>query len=192
MKKPTRVIAGVTLIISLGVFAAPAFSVESETPKTVEETICEAIGPQRIVLASAVQAAAADLAAQEDDVNEAANDLDDSSTALGTTGLAYMRALDGTGNETGTSNAFQAAAAQFTEDIVTFVDEVDELDADLTNAGVNDAVLRYYTTFCPAPTPSPTPTPTPTASPTPTPSPSPTDSGGLGSLLSQLLGGLLG
>ena len=190
MKKPTRVIAGVTLIISLGVFAAPAFSVESESPKTVEETVCEAIGPQRIVLASAVQAGAADVAAQEDDVNEAANDLDDSSTALGTTGLAYMRALDGTGNETGTANAFQAAAAQFTEDIVTFVDEVDELDADLTNLGINDSVLRYYTTFCPAPTPSPSPSPS--VSPSPTPSPTPTDSGGLGSLLSRLLGGLLG
>lgn len=57
------------------------------------------MGPLRDTLATAVQAATAAVAAHEDAVNDAAGDLDESSTALGTTGLAYIRALDGTGNE---------------------------------------------------------------------------------------------
>lgn len=186
MNRTTRAIAGITLIVLTGVFAAPLQAVESESP-TTEETICEAVDPLRDVLATAVQAGNSSVTAREDAVSNAANALDDSSTALGTTALAYLRALDGTGNERTTLTAVQNAAALFTTDVVAFIDSVDDLEAGLLDLGINKAVLRYYIGLCPAPTPSPSPTPS--VSPTPSPTPPP---GGLGGLLSNLLGGLFG
>ena len=187
MRKLTRLIAAsLTSIVAVGVFGVPAAQAQTGN---VEETLCDAYAPLQEDLEDLVAQLTGVLDDRQEAVQDAANDLESSSTAAGTAGLAYVRAIDTNGNTTGTLNAFAVAITQFSEDVADYIAAVDALDKTITDLSLNKAVLNYITNLCSGPAPTPSPTPTETASPTPSPSPT---SGGLGDLLGDLLGGLLG
>lgn len=148
MTKAARIlIAGLTCVFVLGIFAVPASSAESTS---IEDSTCDSVGPTTASLAEAVAQGAEDVEDAQQAFEAADSALDASSTALGTTGLAYIRALDGVGNERTTLNAFSAAAVAFSEDIVDYTGTLDTYAGGLTNTGVNAAVLNYLTALCPS------------------------------------------
>ncbi len=139
-------VAVLTSVLVLGIFAAPASSVEAGS---VEDTTCTALGPATATFAEAVEQGIDNVEGAQEAFDAADSDLDTSSAALGTTGLAYIRALDGTGNERTTLNAFSAAAIAFSDDVVEYVDTVDTYSSDLMSTGLNSSVLNYLTGLCP-------------------------------------------
>jgi DNA-binding PucR family transcriptional regulator len=147
MKKAARILtAGLTCVFVLGL-AVPASSVESTS---VEDSVCDSIGPTSASFAEAVAEGAEAVEDAQQAFEAADSALDSSSTALGTTGLAYVRALDGEGNERTTLDAFSAAAVAFSDDLVDYVETLDAYTGSLTSTGINAAVLNYLTALCPS------------------------------------------
>ncbi|HEU4868946.1 MAG TPA: hypothetical protein VFV09_14630 [Actinomycetota bacterium] len=146
-RTPRILVAALTSVLMLGIFAAPASSAEAGS---VEDTTCDALGPTTATFAEAVALGIDNVEEAQEAFDAADSALDASSAALGTTGLAYIRALDGTGNERTTLNAFSAAAIAFSDDVVDYVDTVDDYSSDLMSTGLNSSVLNYLTGLCPA------------------------------------------
>jgi hypothetical protein len=139
-------VAVLTSALVLGIFAEPASSAEAGS---LEDTYCTALGAATSTFAEAVEQGVENVEEAQDAFEAADSALDVSSAALGTTGLAYIRALDGTGNERTTLNAFSAAAIAFSDDVVDYVDTVDTYSSDLMSTGLNSSVLNYLTGLCP-------------------------------------------
>jgi hypothetical protein len=146
-RTPRILVAVLTSVLVLGIFAAPASSAEAGS---VEATTCDALGPTTDTFDEAVEQGIDNVEEAQAAFEAADSALDASSAALGTTGLAYIRALDGTGNERTTLNAFSAAAIAFSDDVVEYVDTVDDYSSDLMSTGLNSSVLNYLTGLCPA------------------------------------------
>ena len=149
MKRVTRIlVAALSTVMVLGLFSAPASSVESTT--SVVEDTCDALEAPTASIADVVEENIADAEDAEEALGAAKTALNGSSTTLGTAGLAYVKALDGTGNERTTLAAYTAAATAFSEDIVEYLDAVEAYSMALKVAGVNSAGLNFLTSLCPA------------------------------------------
>lgn len=149
MSKLTRLIAGsITAVIAVGAFAVPATAAE-ESDDSIETALCEAIGPDIDEFTGIVADGVALLAEQADTIDETKADMDDSTTDLATTALAYIRALDGVGDEDETKDAFVDAAGVFGQSVVDWVVAVDEHADNTIDTGIYEAVLNYMKGLCP-------------------------------------------
>ena len=148
MNKITRIIAGgLTSIMAVGIFALPAAAVD---PVSIEDDVCGAVSSTITDLEGTVNDVLAVILAQASAVSDARTDMDASSDALGETGLAYVQALDGVGNVNGTLASFVEAAVDYSEDVTTWVDAVDQVHENTLNEGLNQSVLSYLDSLCPA------------------------------------------
>lgn len=141
--------ATLTALLAGGIVAAPAFGVESED--SVETTICESAGPQRQQAADDLAAGVEQFPVLNGTLISTRDDLEATSVTLGATGLAYLKALDGSGNVSATEAAYTAAAAQFAEDLVEFIDAAAAHRDALKMAGLNSALYNYLAEVCPPP-----------------------------------------
>ncbi len=149
MNKITRVVAGsLTSIIAVGMLAAPAVAVVPLP--AIEVVTCLALAPARNAAGLATAASGAEVEEGITAVEEAKAAIDLSSVGMGSTGLAYIQALDGVGNVTGTLDAFIGAIGDFSEDLTGWIDAVDALSAAGLALGMNESVFNYYNTLCPA------------------------------------------
>jgi hypothetical protein len=145
MTKLTRVItAGITSIVALGAFAAPSLAAEP----TIEESMCETVGPLITTLGETIADATALVAPQATAVADAQAAMDASTATLGSTGLAFVKALDADGDVDATADAFVDAAGAFAEDVTEWVDAVDVQQANIVDTGLNQVVLDYYEGLC--------------------------------------------
>lgn len=146
MNKLTRVLAGgLTSIIAVSAFAAPAMAV---TPATVESSTCAIVGPQMVALDDVIGDALSLLGTQATALDTARDALDVSTGVLGSTGLDYIHALDGVGSKGVTQAAFIDAAVDFSEDVTTWIDAADAHAENLQSSGLNEVVLNYLSGLC--------------------------------------------
>jgi hypothetical protein len=149
MNKLTRIVAGsLTSVVALGVFAAPAMAVP--VPGLVETAVCLAVAPDRDALGTLIDADTLLLATQVTDLADAQSGMLSSGTDVGTSGLAYVQAIDGVGNLAGTLAAFTDAASQFSTDLVGWVDAYDAHSSNVAGIATNTALLNYLSALCPA------------------------------------------
>jgi hypothetical protein len=150
--------AALVSLVAVGLLGLPAIAAEAE--QSVEDQVCASVAPQREDAVDALEASVTELDEQAEALVSTQSALFASSTALGNAGLAYLRALDGDGNERTTEANYTAAAAQYAEDLTEFIEASQGHDAALKAAGVNAALLNYLSAVCPAPAPSPSPSET--------------------------------
>ena len=146
MNKITRVVAGaLTALVVLGAFAAPASALESES---LEETLCAAANADLDELTDLLNDTIALLPERGDAVDDAQAVMDASTEDVAAAALAYIRALDGTGDEDETLDAFVDAAVQFSEDVIGWIDAVNQENNTFLLAGVYDVNVNYINGIC--------------------------------------------
>jgi hypothetical protein len=146
MKKISKILAaGITALIAVSMFAAPASAVEVPL---IEDSMCAVVNPQIAALADIVSDGDNSVDELLAALGVAKTDLEGSSGILGTTGLDFVKALDGVGNVNGTADAFTEAAIAFSEDVTAWVDAVDALYPVVMDQGLNEAVLSYLNGLC--------------------------------------------
>ena len=149
MRKLTRAIAaGMVSIFVVGVFAAPAGAVEAEG--SLEDIMCDAVAIQVPLVAELVEDNEATLNDLTADVTAAGTALQASSEDLATTGLAWVRAVDGEADDDPALDAFVDAAGDFSTDVADWIEVVDDVAEASESFGLNSAVLTYLEGICPA------------------------------------------
>lgn len=146
MNKLTKVIAaGMSSMVAVGVFALPA----SASHSTTERQVCDAVDPQIVDVTAVVADATTKAAALNTLVGASETAMDTAALNLGVKGLAYIRALDGVGNENTTRTAFVASATAFSKAVTDWSKAVDDQSTNNVTLGLNDAVNRYLKALCP-------------------------------------------
>ena len=146
MKKISKILAaGITTLIAVSMFAAPASALEIPL---IEDSMCAIVNPQVTALAEIVSDGGDSVDELLAALEVAKTDLEGSSGILGSTGLDFVKALDGIGNVNGTADAFTDAAIEFSEDVTAWVDAVDAIYPVVMDQGLNEAVLSYLNGLC--------------------------------------------
>ena len=149
MNKLTKIIAaGITSIIGVSALAVPAFAAESES---LEQTLCDAAAPSIDEFSELLAETLALVPDRADAVDTSRTAMDASTEDVAAAALAYIRALDGDGDEDATFDDFLDVAGEFSEDVAAWLDAVNEQAETTTAAGIFDVNLDYLTGVCGVP-----------------------------------------
>lgn len=149
MSKFTRVCAaGLTSIVAVSVFAAPATAAEAE--QSNEALVCEAlVAPTQEVVdyLAVLEDREADQAGAVEDTRAA---LDAATVDLSSAALAYIHATDTEdGDVTGTAAAYEDATADFGDALVAWLEALDAHNVTTMEIGVYEVVVDFWTGVCP-------------------------------------------